>query len=164
MGFSNFPAQWEWVALILGVVALMVAVPRMIWGAPKIIIAPDVEESEDSCYLVCMLYNEPIRSRIINLLRVRREPAHDVIAYFSIEKQGSGEIVYPDMATEIKTQREVASQRISLSPSLVPATFPIVVEAKTYGMVCVPRRVEQNLILKPGVYNAKIRVLIGSDI
>lgn len=140
------------------------SVLQMIFGVPKITIEPDVEESENSCFLVCKLYNEPIRNRILTFLRVSRDPAHDVIAYFTIDKQGSGETVCLNVDTEIKTQREVASQRISLPPSLLPAAFPIVVDTKTHGVVYVMRRVGQDMLLKPGVYIAKVRVLSGSNI
>jgi len=166
MDFNTFPAQWEWVALILGVVALMVAVPQMIWGAPKILVGFGFTNFNDTEYFICQIWNEPITSRILNFLRVRRDTAPEITASFTIEDKGSRrEVFRASHLVGIKTQTNVMAERVSLPSSFFPATFAIALVNKGEDQVRVyhkPVDDETELqILPAGGYVVKVELAVA---
>jgi hypothetical protein len=164
MDSNNFPAQWSWVALIIGVLAFLVAILpfiRMMWGGPKILLHFRIEDMENNCYYSCEIHNIPIRNRLLKALGVRRETAQDVTAAFEIEERGTGKTICPITQALIKTQTRVGAERILLPASFFPALFAIVFIEKGKSEVRVMR--EDKLILPIGNYTAKVRVFAGED-
>ena len=169
MDFNTFPAQWEWVALILGVVALMVAVPQMIWGAPKILVGFGFTNINDTEYFICEIWNEPITNRILNFLRVRRDTAPEITAFFTIEDKGSRrEVFRASHLVEIKTQTNVVAERVSLPSSFLPATFPIALVSKGDDRVRVYHKPvgegTELQILPVGDYTVRVELGIGGKV
>ena len=165
MNFSSFPAQW--VALIISLVAVLMAVPGLLqrkYGAPKIVITFDEEESENYRYLGCAIYNRPILQGLLRRLGVRREMAQDVVASFAISEQGTNRVICPESNTKIKTQQGVAWDRIELPASVIPARI-VVVNFDREGKVVVCKEFkEQAKVLASGAYTASIRVLSGDKV
>ena len=166
MDFNTFPAQWEWVALILGVVALVLTIPQMIWGAPKIRVGFGFNNMEHTEYFECRIWNEPITSRLLNFLRVRRETAPEITAFFTIEDKGSGwEVFRASHLVGIKTQTNVMGERVSLPSSFFPATFAIALVSKGDNQVHVyhePVNDKTELqILPVGGYAVRVELGIG---
>ncbi len=88
MDFNAFPAQWEWVALILGAVALVVTLPQLIWGGPKISLVFRTEDMEGNRFYICEIHNTPIMNKLLKKFGVRRDIAQDVTASFEIQEKG----------------------------------------------------------------------------
>ena len=89
MDFSNFPAQWEWVALILGGVALLMAVApflQMYFGRPKILIEFTKDMIDGSDFLGCQISNPPLLHPLARFLGLHQESAEDVWAGFDINE------------------------------------------------------------------------------
>lgn len=169
MDFNTFPAQWEWVALILGLVALMVTIPHIIWGAPKIRVGFSFNSIDHTEYFTCEIFNEPITSRILKLLRVRRDTAPEITAFFTIEDRGSKrEVFRASHLVETKTQTNVVAERVSLPPSSLPAAFPIALVSKGDNQVRVyyrPADDEAELqILPVGDYTVRVELGVGGEI
>lgn len=75
MGFSEFPAQWEWVALILGGVAFIMAVQPFIqfcFGRPRLRVLFDTHETDDGRILHCALYSPQV-SKVLRKIGIRRD-------------------------------------------------------------------------------------------
>jgi hypothetical protein len=165
MDFNQFPAQWEWVALILGGVALIMAIPPLIqmkWGAPKIHLSFEIDEEVEFRYLVCEIYNEPITRGILYHLGVRREIANDVRAEFEVFDANTNKLICPISISDIKTQAGVSAERISLPASILPASFVIAFAAKGFpGVGCAN---EPSTYLPIGYYKAKIGILSSNTI
>jgi len=152
-------------ALIIGIIALVVALMNiltMIWGAPKIVIGFYPDDREDYRYLTCWLWNMPIDTGLLNFFRVRREVAPDITAEFEIREQETRKVVCPLTSVEIRIQRGVKAERISLPASFTPAMFAIVSVAKNSREVRVYK--EEKQILPIGAYTAKVKLLAGPKI
>ncbi len=172
MGFNTFPAQWEWVALILGGVALLMAVQpflQMIWGSPKIIVGFGSTSIDHTEYFDCKIWNGPITSRILNFLRVRRDTAPDITASFTIEDKGSRRVVFrTSHLVEIKTQTNVTAERVPLPPSFFPASFAIVLVSKGDDQVRVyDKPIDEGTelqVLPIGDYTVRVELGISGEV
>lgn len=169
MDFNTFPTQWEWVALIFGAVALMVASLQMIWGAPKILVGFGFNSMDHTEYFECRIWNEPITSRILNFLRVRRGTTPEITAFFTIEDKGSRrEVFRVSHLVKIKTQANVVAERVSLPSSFFPATFPIALVSEGDNQVRVYHKTvddETGLqILPVGDYVVKVELTIAGKV
>jgi hypothetical protein len=81
--------------IILGSVALVMAIPplfQMLYGRPKLTFEADDFTGPDGRILVIAIKNQPIKSRLLLLLGVEREPG-DVQAFFDIQEQGTGKLL-----------------------------------------------------------------------
>ncbi len=132
---------------------------QMIFGAPRIILSFGNVDMEDSCYLSCIIHNEPIDKGLLKILGVRREQAQDVTAMFEIQEQGTNKIICPPTSVKIRIQQDVLAERISLPASFFPARFAILGVDKRNNEIRVYK--EQKQLLSLGAYTAKVAVLVG---
>ena len=165
MDFNTLPEQWEWVALIIGIVTLIlvtVSIIRMAFGGPKVRIFFEKVDKEYGRYLVCQLNNEPIHKGILKYLMVRREVARNVTAGFEIIEQRTNQVICPIMQVVIKTLANVASFRVSLLASFIPAEFAIAGYDRENKEVVIFKEPKQ--VLSVGAYKVKVEVLVGAKL
>ncbi len=125
---------------ILGGVAFLMAIQPFIqmWcGRPKINIGFSTRDViEGGTCMTCIIWNEPITRGILSFLRIHRDTAEDVLAFFFIKERDSGQIIFsPSEAILIKTQAGFRAERISLPASFFPASFIIALVNKKNGQV-----------------------------
>jgi hypothetical protein len=161
---------WEWFTLItgsIGMVAFLMATQpftQAIWGRPKIFIDFGTNNMKDCDYFQCNIWNTPITKGILNFIRVRRDDAKDVIAFFSIEEKGSNRVIFQTpTAVKIKTQSEQLVERASLPSSLFPISFAIIAVPKNSDKVLILHDSMDDInrqLLHQGVYTVKVKVNI----
>ena len=125
---SSPPFLWQWIGLVAGLAALVVAVmalptvAQMIWGKPHVrvefIIPYSLNKRNPERYLECRLTNPPVNSCLLRILGVYRRTAENVGARFHIEDA----ITHKRIATNV-TANIGAEWNITLMPSVsLPAT------------------------------------------
>ena len=95
------------------------------FGRPKIHIGFSDYSVIGGSVLIGEIHNEPITRGILKFLRISRDVAQDVVAFFTVS--GNGMSFSTPGAVLIKTQPNVRAERVSLPASLFPATFVIAV-------------------------------------
>ncbi len=148
-------------AFIISILALVVAlmafptVLQVFWGKPKLIIDFGVQEVKGGKVLQGELYNQPIRSKLLQILGIRRMVADDIVVSFSI-KNGSNAIaeIIPSLISHAGIS---PAQRISLPPSIFPSQFGIAIVEDAEGLV---RVFEQDKILGLGLYRVFVEATV----
>lgn len=149
-------------ALAVSIFALTLHLLQMIWGRPQTRLEFGVHESESGIgrSLCVKIFNDPITSRTLRKLGIKRQTASHVTAFFSIYEQGSNKRivdVVPYIITYTGTEK---AQYVSLPASFFPSMFLIVwVHYATH-------RVEvwqQRIVLKCGAYYACIKVMAETE-
>ena len=171
MDFNSFPAQWEWVALIIGGVAFLMAVQpflQMIYGRPRIvIILGNPKVINGSTMLECHIFNRPITKRILNALCITRHTATGLIALFHIEESRTGDRVYEEWP-HLYSQAGDATQRVDLPVGYVPARFAVVTideaTGKVYAGLVGPTKRQDVEALADGLYEVTISVEVGGKV
>ncbi len=148
-------------AFIISILALVVAlmafptVLQVFWGKPKLIIDFGVQEVKGGKVLQGELYNQPIRSKLLQILGIRRMVADDIVVSFSI-KNGSNAIA--EIIPSLISHAGIApAQRISLPPSIFPSQFGIAIVEDAEGLV---RVFEQDKILGLGLYRVFVEATV----
>ena len=134
MDFSEFPTQWEWVALILGGVAILMAVQpftQAIWGNPRIKITFRQSVDNGIKLLRFDIGNEPIYGGILSKLGVYRRTAEGVRADFSIYDSSGNQKLVEEFEATIVVAGEKQKQ-ISLPVSMIDASV-IIAETHPQG-------------------------------
>jgi len=156
-------------ALIIGSIALGVAILtlptvfQMIWGRHRIAVGFDIEEFESIRVLKCVIYNNPVKNRLLRWLGVRRAVAEDIVADFFIEELGSHRVISPQKMPIIKSYAGVEpAPRISLAASPVPAEFGIVGFMRSKGVVSLA--LEESVTLANGSYCACVEVAVEGKV
>jgi len=106
--FKSYPAEWEWVALILGGLGFLMAMQPFIQAfiQPKIDIrldtySPNIYVKQFRCYVD----NLPLKAKIARVLRLRRPSAISVSAAISIKEKGSGKVLIENLPLEWHLQQ-----------------------------------------------------------
>lgn len=165
MGFTEFPAQWEWVALIIGGVAFMMAVQpftQFIWGRPKIEVEFSTRDNNSSRSLDILLLNYPVKNRVFRFLGVHRMPAEDVWVSYRIKDARSGNQITKNLFPEISTARGENKKQISLTSSYVPASF-LIASATSNGetMLIANGNGEGAININSGKYEIELEIHYG---
>ena len=167
MGFDTFPAQWEWVALIIGAVAFTMAFPpflQMLFGRPRIVLFTSDKVIDGGQILQCAIVNLPIRNRLLDFLRITRNSAQGLIALFDIRESRTQNKVY-DALPYLYSQAGREAQRVDLPAGHVLARFPVVSIDETNGFVyaglVLPSKRTKTKPLADGVYIVNVRVELG---
>ena len=151
------------VLAIVGVVLGLMALPsvcQMIWGTPQIRLNFNTANKHGAKYLLCELFNLPVRSKILRAFGVTRSPAEQVIASFSIREDGTNRVVLDGTIPEIKTDAGVVSQRARLPGSIIPASFQVVTALESETGIKVGLMAEDTEYnLSPGFYRVDVKVL-----
>lgn len=165
MEFNGFEIQW--VAFAIAIVAILMAMPGLlqrIYGAPEIAIRFGKAEDEGYRFLTCEMINVPITKGLLGWLRVRREPAQDVVASFQVREEGTNRIVCPWNTVDIKTEGGVLQRRVELPASWVSVEFVIVDFRGEMGKVNVCKGPKEFQPLPMGAYKAEIKVTTGNRV
>lgn len=147
----------------------MVALPQMIWGAPKIVVGFGETSIDHTEYFDCKIWNAPITNRILNFLRVRRDTAPEITAFFTIADKGSGrEVFRASHLVGMKTQTNVVAERVSLPSSFFPAIFAIALVSKGDSQVRVYHKSTDDGAelqgLPVGDYTVRVELGIGGKV
>ena len=157
--FQQPPAPWQWVGLIIGVLAfvgVIVSIPILFCGRPKLRIDFNTYDAQDGTCMICEIWNEPITKGILAFLKVHRDQAQDVVAFYTVKEGGSGRVVFKTQhAAPIKTQAGVRAERVALPASFFPANFLIALANKKDGQVILE---DQKTKLEMGEYTVEIKV------
>lgn len=162
MDFSAFPAQWEWVALILGGVAFIMAVQpftQFIWGRPRIEIEFGARDEDGLRYLDIFLYNRPVTSRLLKSIKIHRDTAKDVFVEYNIQNTQTDK-VYADMYIPKIEAIQQEGYSISLPGSTTPASITLIM-ARSNGDVFVRGYEKPDIKLIPGKYCLTVKVHCG---
>jgi hypothetical protein len=145
-------------ALIVGIIALLIAIPvigQMVWGKPELTISFGSSEVDGGKIMCCELFNYPIKSRFRTRIGIRRMPIEDLMADFSIAEYGSGKVIYPGCVPHIlRYDGRVNAQRIELPASIFPAHFGVAVVSYDAKGVKV---YDESVGLPVGKYVVKVR-------
>ena len=161
--WNNFPNEWEWVALGLGTVGLVMSTKpflQEVFGQPKLtlsfnyaeVIVPKV--SQEDMILQCEVRNDPIVKGILRLLGVRRLTVEDLIAELIITDAHSGVMIFSAVPM-INTFTGIRSQRTVLPASDIPGTFGVAYFPKETGPVY-PGLSGDDPILEAGTYKVAV--------
>ena len=125
--------------IILGIIVLLIAIRPLLqvkMSSPKISVKFSVgEQTNATAVLQCEIYNTPITNKFLNLYRIKRKTATDIVASFFINEFGSNRIVSPGMVPEIIPYSGSRSQRITLPASTVPVVFGVLLVDRDKGQV-----------------------------
>lgn len=157
------PPEWQWISLILAVLALLMTVPTiltMIWGGPELSarFTSDTDAAQGIRFLRCQVFNRPIEHPVLQFLRVRRERAYDVAAELEVREDGTNRLVdqvYPKLQYPFSHDR---AQVLNLSPSPAGAQFPVAAYFIDENLAVVSRNRKRGADLPPGLYVACVRV------
>jgi hypothetical protein len=111
-------------ALVVAFAALLLALPpllQMICGRPRVKIKFDVTTEQNAKFLLCAVYNLPIRQRLLKTLGVTRSPT-EIFAAFDIREHGTKKIVASAFRARL---RDVKSDTDGLAVTIRP-TLPII--------------------------------------
>lgn len=171
MDFSTFPAQWEWVALIIGGLAFLMAVQpflQAIYGRPKIVVyMPEPRKLDSSAVLGCHVVNYPIAGGILGTLCVTRNTAKGLIVLFDIKEKRTASKVYEEWPS-LASQVGEPTQRIDLPAGYVPARFGVVTINEGNGIVypglVPPGKQKGTQVLADGLYVVDVSVEVGGKV
>ncbi|MGD0353147.1 MAG: hypothetical protein ABSB38_06600 [Dehalococcoidia bacterium] len=151
-------------AFIISILALVVAlmalptVFQVFLGKPKLIIHFGVREVKGGKVLQGELYNPQIRSRLLQIVGIRRMVADDIVVRFSIKNGNDGSNAVAEIVPSLISHAGIApAQRISLPPSIFPSQFGIATVEDAEGLV---RVFEQDEILGLGLYHVFVEVAV----
>jgi hypothetical protein len=108
--FQSPPAPWQWVGIIIGILAFVgfiVSLPtilQMFCGQPNIKIKLRSRDVYEGRVLECQLVNPPITKHLLKRLGVHRRTIDDLVAVFTIEDV-RGRIVGSTVIADINTAR-----------------------------------------------------------
>lgn len=163
MGFSSFPAHWEWVALILGGVAFLMAVSpflQMYFGRPKIRIEFTEDVIDGGKFLGCQLSNPPLLHPLARFFGLHRESAEDVWAGFEINEDKTGKVIVPVILPELNREGMPPARRITLPSSITIARFPIVFYNPRSKQVKLADKANA-IVLLPGQYITIVKIMVS---
>jgi hypothetical protein len=82
---SGPPSEWQWIGLVAGLLAFVVGVVvlptvfQQFWGSPRLRVEYDTHWRNKRRYLLCRVVNDPVRNRLLRLMRVRASSADIVV-------------------------------------------------------------------------------------
>ena len=169
--FGDFPAEWEWVGMVLAGAGILMAAPtlfQMLWGRPQLKTRFETEAQGSERLLVVFLENRRITSPIAKRLGVRRETIRSLTAHFRISEAGSGTIIIPICQARIYSDEDATDtgrDRIPLPPTFsVAASIPVARWDNDNQRVAVPQiRAKSETVLLPGHYRADIIFMVDGD-
>jgi hypothetical protein len=151
----------EIASLIIGIVALALAVPtvlQMYFGRPRLAITSDDFTGSEGRILVVSIKNAPVR--LLRWLGVERE-AGDVTAFIDIQEQGSNRYLERTLPALIES---APMRSIGILGKLLPgfSVGVIVLSTKDGRASIVTAKAEQQTIaISPGHYIAHVDILRG---
>jgi len=151
-------------ALVVAVVALIFALPpllQMMQGGPVIKIHFDATTEQDAQFLLCRVFNMPVRNLFLRMIGVARAPT-EVFAVFDIREHGTNKIVANSFRARLTDVRDHTHGLVlTVKPSL-PVIFTVV-EHEPKGAFCAsyaPSEL-QRLPLPPGEYFVDVTIAWG---
>jgi hypothetical protein len=163
MDFNTFPVQWGWVALVLGGVALFMAVSpflQMYFGRPKIKIEFIEDTMDGAKFLACQLSNPPLVHPIARFLGLHRESAEDLWVGFEIREDKTERVVVPVIVPELNRQGFPPTTHIHLPSSTLIARFPVVFCRLGSKEVKLADKANP-VVLPPGQYIVAMAVMVS---
>jgi hypothetical protein len=147
--------------LVVATVAVILALPpllQMMRGGPLVKIAFDATVEQDTQFLLCKIFNLPVRNWLLRKLGVARA-ATDVFASFDIREHGTNKIIANSFRASLSdTKSHATGLTLTIKPPL-PVIFTVVAhDAK--GALCedhAPGQ-PQRLLLQPGEYFADVKI------
>lgn len=158
--FSEFPSQWEWVALALGGVSFLMAVQpfiQAVWGRPDIRVGEGTREFDEWHLLELQILNMPIRGRLLRFFRVRRDTARSVWMSLDIRSHGSQALVHGIVAEWVERGSDRnPRQKVDIPPDFVPFSVPVAT-MHPHGLVTAGTPSEEpSVTLAAGLYDLEI--------
>ncbi len=168
--FGDYPAEWEWVGLVLAGASLVIGAPavfQLIWGRPRLEVDFDVGAQGSERFLPVYFKNAPIENRVIKRL-ARRETIQSLTAQFRISEVGSGTVLIPNRQARIFSDDEPEANGGDRIP--LPPTFSVgagIVIAR-WGVEKKKAFVPESLVskkydLQEGYYHAEILLLVDGE-
>ena len=121
--FGGFPAQWEWVGIVLAGVGILMASPtilQMIWGRARLSVEFKKNAQGENRSLIVLLKNPPV-SGLVRTLGVRKETIQSLTASLQLAEVGSGRIVVPVLQAE-STQMPTKLTTVGIASCCRPHT------------------------------------------
>lgn len=158
MDFNQFPAQWEWDALILGLAGFLMAVSpfvQLYWSKPKIQITfrDDFHSSGAKVFRVYLENLPPLG--ITRILHLSRTPATSVGVNYTIRELHSGKEII-GVAPRITLTPNDIRYLVTLSPYTVPVSITVGGFDDTGAFVFKPD--ESRMTLAVGEYDVQLNL------
>ena len=154
----------EIAGLILGLVALVIAIPpllQMVYGRPKIRVGFDMSTEQGAKLLLCNIYNRPITNWFLKKIGVTLTPT-DVFASFDIREHGTNKIIASAFRARLHDAKaNTTGLSLAAKPSL-PVVF-VVIEHDDKGAITIDHAPSQTkeLRLELGEYFADVKIAWG---
>ncbi|MEE8543035.1 MAG: hypothetical protein V3S94_04195 [Gammaproteobacteria bacterium] len=169
--FGDFPAEWEWVAVVLAALAVVMAFPplfQMALGRPRLAVEIETDAQGEKRNLIVFLKNRPVTNRLIKKLGVKRETIQSLSAHVQVVEAGSGTILSPIRHARIFANSEdldAPRERISLPPTYgVAAVFFVARwDGTSHRAVLAPDRLRSEEALPGGYFEARIIVTVDGE-
>lgn len=167
-------AGLQWVDIVLSFIAFgiaIVALPtifQMFWGRPTLEVEFTRATKDQQRMLGVFVRNPPVKFKPLKRLGIRRDSIQSLTASFQISEAGSGTVVASIREALFYTDEElepVPRERISLPPTFSVATsFPVAMWMNDgKDVVVAPDRLRDVLSLQPGLYRAKITIMVDGE-
>lgn len=168
--FGDFPAQWEWVGMVLAGVGILLASPtilQMALGRPTLRAEFDNDAQGQDRSLIVFLKNPPVSS-LIKRLGIRRETIQSLTASVRISEVGSGRIVIPVLQAQIYSdsdETEAGRGRATLPPTFsVGASIMVACwDTANKRAIVPPTRNRTATVLPEGYYEASIIFMVDGE-
>lgn len=93
----------------------------MIWGKPRVVVDFSVGKIQENRVLECLLWNAPVRNRILRIMGVQRSQA-SVTSELKITDLRTGKTL-AETVPAIKVRPEERSQKATIEASAYPSSF-----------------------------------------
>jgi hypothetical protein len=172
---SPVPNEWQWLGLIIGIVGFILALLatpsalQMFFGRPHIQIEFGTRTRQGLVgsyeqVMECQLYNRPIKRAWVRALGIRRTPAEDLCAFYTIQEVGSNRMLRDGRLAHITGPAEPeARTHVILPASIRPSTFPISSTTMVEGGSTTLLDPEHPEPLAPSTYVVSVVVTSGED-
>ncbi len=170
--FGRFPDEWEWVAVVLSAVGLVMSSPtvfQMLWGRTNLSLRFDKETNDTRRLLTVSLENIPVKHHVLKKLGVRRDTIESLEVSMRLAEAGSGQIIFASRGIRIHSSDHPSEKnglpRIALPPTFsVGAVLLVVVSDVSDNKAIIPANgKDPEMVLRPGYYTATLAVLIDGE-
>jgi len=168
--FGGFPAEWEWVGIVLAGVGILIGSPtvfQMMWGRPKLSIEFENDAQGEHRSVIVFLKNLPVTG-LVKALGVRRETIQSLTASVQLSEVGSGRIIIPILQLRVYSdgdETDNGRERTTLPPtysvgaSIVLATWDV----RNQQVIVPGSRAHRETPLPEGYYEAAILLFVDGE-
>jgi hypothetical protein len=168
--FGIFPANWEWVGIVLAVGGIGMSVPtvfQMIMGRPFLIASFEDRPLENNNRLRITLRNVQLDQKSIwKKLGIKRDTIQSIEVHFQVREAGSNTIIRTPIRAKIYDDSDSREKnRIMLPPTLAPGASIFIAywDTQSKTVFIEGDELHQKLLIKPGSYNIEMSLVVEGE-